>query len=237
MRDTNAFAWYMEQDPLLRSTVVVVLVLEGTPHWDRLLDRLERVTRLSPGFRQKVVQPPLRLATPRWVVDPDFDLSWHIRRFEAAQPNTLATVLEFARKTGMAGLDRDRPLWELTFIEKLEGGQTAARDEAAPLVDRRRRGHGHRTAAVRRRAAACGSRTHARCARRREPGHRRPGPRCRGPRVVSARRLLDRRAHLGAGRRGERVAAPPRARSPKPSPPCSRSRVSSSPCPPRCRRS
>jgi diacylglycerol O-acyltransferase len=126
MRDTNAFAWYMEQDPLLRSTVVVVLVLEGTPDWDRLLDRLERVTRLSPGFRQKVVQPPLRLATPRWVVDPDFDLSWHIRRFEAAQPNTLATVLEFARKTGMAGLDRDRPLWELTFIENLEGAQTAA---------------------------------------------------------------------------------------------------------------
>ena len=89
------------------------------------MERLERLTRVSPGFRQKVVQPPLRLATPRWVVDPDFDLSWHIRRFEAAPPRTLATVLEFARKTGMAGLDRDRPLWEATFIEGLEGGQTA----------------------------------------------------------------------------------------------------------------
>lgn len=125
MRDTNAFAWYMEQDPLLRSTVVVVLILDGTPDWDRLTERLERFTRLSPGFRQKVVQPPLRLATPRWVVDPHFELFWHIRRFEAAPPKTLATVLEFARKTGMAGLDRDRPLWEFTFIEELEGGQTA----------------------------------------------------------------------------------------------------------------
>ena len=125
MRDSNAFAWYMERDPLLRSTVVVVLILDGTPDWDRLTERLERFTRLSPGFRHRVVQPPLRLATPRWVVDPDFDLSWHIRRFEAAPPKTLATVLEFARKTGMAGLDRDRPLWEITFIEELEGGQTA----------------------------------------------------------------------------------------------------------------
>lgn len=125
MRDTNAFAWYMEQDPLLRSTVVVVLMLEGAPDWDLLAERLERLTRVSPGFRQKVVQPPLRLATPRWVVDPDFDLSWHIRRFEAAPPRTLETVLQFARKTGMAGLDRDRPLWEATFVEGLEGGQTA----------------------------------------------------------------------------------------------------------------
>ena len=125
MRDTNAFAWYMEQDPMLRSTVVVVLVLDGAPDWDRLTERLERFTRVSPGFRQKVVEPPLRLATPRWVVDPDFDLSWHIRRFEAVAPKTLATVLEFARKTGMAGLDRDRPLWEVTFIEELEGGRAA----------------------------------------------------------------------------------------------------------------
>ena len=125
MRDINAFAWYMEQDPLLRSTVVVVLVLDGPPDWGRLTERLERLTRRSPGFRQKVVLPPLRLATPRWVVDPDFDLSWHLRRFEAAAPRTLEAVLEFARKTGMAGLDRDRPLWEATFIENLEGGRTA----------------------------------------------------------------------------------------------------------------
>lgn len=124
MRNSDAFSWYMEQDPLLRSTIVCVLILDGAPDWDRLPERLEWATRLTPGFRHRVVQPPLRLATPRWVVDPDFDLSWHIRRFEAAPPRTLASVLEFARKTGMAALDRDRPLWEYTFIEGLEGGQT-----------------------------------------------------------------------------------------------------------------
>ncbi len=125
MRDSDAFSWYMEKDPLLRSTVVSVVILDSSPDWDVLPDRLERATRRSPGFRHRVVMPPLRLATPRWVVDPDFDLSWHVRRFEAPPPKTLATVLEFARKTGMAGFDRDRPLWEFTFIEGLEGGQTA----------------------------------------------------------------------------------------------------------------
>ncbi len=33
MRDSDAFAWYMEKDPLLRSTVVAVLVLDGSPAW------------------------------------------------------------------------------------------------------------------------------------------------------------------------------------------------------------
>jgi WS/DGAT/MGAT family acyltransferase len=125
MRDTDAFSWYMEKDPLLRSTVVVVAVLEGRPDWALLPERLERATRLVPGFRHKVVLPPLRLAPPRWVVDPDFDLWWHVRRFEAAPPKTLATVLEFARKTGMADFDRDRPLWEFTFIEGLRGDRSA----------------------------------------------------------------------------------------------------------------
>lgn len=125
MRDSDAFSWYMEHDPLLRSTIVGVLVLDRSPDWERLTDRLERATRLSPGFRHRIVVPPLRLATPRWVVDPDFDLSWHVRRFEASPPKTLAGVMDFARKTGMAGFDRDRPLWELTFVEGLEGGRTA----------------------------------------------------------------------------------------------------------------
>jgi diacylglycerol O-acyltransferase / wax synthase len=124
MRDSDAFSWYMEKDPLLRSTVVCVVLLKGSPDWDLLPGRLERATRLVPGFRHKVVLPPLRLAPPRWVVDPDFDISWHVRRFEAAPPRTLATVLEFARKTGMAAFDRDRPLWEFTFIEGLDGDRT-----------------------------------------------------------------------------------------------------------------
>jgi diacylglycerol O-acyltransferase len=125
LRNTDAFSWYMEADPLLRSTVVLVLVLDHAPDWDRLLDRLERASRLTPGFRHRVVSPPLRLTTPRWEVDPDFDLSWHVRRFQAAEPRTLAGVLDFARKTGMAGLDRDRPLWECTFVEGLDDGRTA----------------------------------------------------------------------------------------------------------------
>ncbi len=125
MSDSDAFSWYMEGDPLLRSTVVSVMVLEGTPDMDRLLERAERATRMAPGFRHKVVQAPFRLANPRWIVDEDFDLTFHIRRISAPPPGTLAEVFEYARQTGMAGFDRDRPLWEFTLVEGVEGGRTA----------------------------------------------------------------------------------------------------------------
>src|SRR5436190_902071 len=83
MSDSDAFSWYMEADPLLRSTVVSVMVLDGAPVMDRLLERADRATRMAPGFRHKVVQAPSRLANPRWIVDPDFDLTFHVRRISA----------------------------------------------------------------------------------------------------------------------------------------------------------
>ncbi len=125
MRDSDAFTWYMEADPLLRSTIVSVAVLDTVPDAERLIDRVERATRISPGFRHKVAQAPLRMANPRWVVDPDFDMTFHSRHIAAPHPGTLAQVFDYACQTGMAGFDRERPLWEFTVVEGLEGDRAA----------------------------------------------------------------------------------------------------------------
>ena len=69
MRETDAFSWSMEGDPRLRMTVVAVAVLDGTPNWDEVVARAERLSRAVPLFRQKVVPAPARLAPPKWVVD------------------------------------------------------------------------------------------------------------------------------------------------------------------------
>ena len=55
MRNTDAFALGMEEDARLRSTVVTIVMLDRSPDWDVLVDRLERVARLMPMFRQRVV--------------------------------------------------------------------------------------------------------------------------------------------------------------------------------------
>src|ERR1035437_7032450 len=107
MRETDAFSWYLENDPGLRATILAVAWLDARPDFDVLAARLERATRLAPRFRQHPVQPPGRLATPLWV-DTDFDLSLHLRRIDSPRPHTPATVLDFARIEAMRGFDRSR---------------------------------------------------------------------------------------------------------------------------------
>ncbi len=125
MSQSDAFTWYMERDPLLRSTAIVVMMFDRAPDHARVLARLERASRIVPGLRHCLVEPPWRVATPVWTVDPDFDLSWHVRRIAVAAPATLASVLDFARTEGMGSFDVARPLWTWTTVEGLEGGRAA----------------------------------------------------------------------------------------------------------------
>lgn len=125
VRETDAFTMTMERDPLLRSTIVAVALFDRSPDWRVLVDRVDRATRLTPTFREKLLPAPFGLAPPRWVVDADFDLSWHLRRIEAPQPKTLDTVLAIARTIGMTAFDPARPLWEFTLVEGLEDDRAA----------------------------------------------------------------------------------------------------------------
>jgi len=125
MRESDAFSWYMESDPALRATIVAVAWLDRSPDWDTLVDRLDRATRLIPIFRRRPVEPPVRLATPRWELDPDFDLSWHLRRVASPPPHTPVTVLEMARLAAMTRFDTAHPLWEFTLVEGLTDGAAA----------------------------------------------------------------------------------------------------------------
>jgi diacylglycerol O-acyltransferase / wax synthase len=125
MGASDAFTWRMERDPALRSTIVVVDWLDRAPDWDALVARVDRISRLMPSLRQRVVESPVGFTGPRWSYDPHFDLDWHIRRVAAPAPRTRKTVLQFARRSAMDAFDRDRPLWELTLVDGLEDGQAA----------------------------------------------------------------------------------------------------------------
>lgn len=124
MSNSDAFTLGMEADARLRSTVVSVILLDRSPDWAVLVDRFERLSRVMPIFRQRIVPTPVP-APPRWVNDPDFDLRYHMHRVAAPKPGTLQTVLEMARFAEMDEFDHSRPLWEVTLVEGLADGGAA----------------------------------------------------------------------------------------------------------------
>jgi WS/DGAT/MGAT family acyltransferase len=124
MSDSDALMWNIEKDPLLRSTIVTVLLLDRAPDWAKVVDRIERGSWLIPRMRQRVATPLLRSGPPHWSGDPNFDLQYHLRRVRVCEP-TLAAVLDLARTAAMAGFDRARPLWEYTVVEGLADGRAA----------------------------------------------------------------------------------------------------------------
>ena len=113
MRSSDAFSWSMERDPGLWSTIVTLVLLDRSPDWGQIVERFDRLCRTLPMFRQKVVSSPAP-APPRWEIDSDFDLGFHMRRVTAPEPGTVDTVLEMARHAAMADFDRARPVWEAT---------------------------------------------------------------------------------------------------------------------------
>jgi WS/DGAT/MGAT family acyltransferase len=124
MSDSDALMWTIEKDPLLRSTIVTVLLLERSPDWPSLVERIERGSWLIPRMRQRVATPLLHSGPPHWSGDPNFDLGYHLRRVRACEP-TLDAVLDLAATAAMAGFDRARPLWEYTLVEGLADGGAA----------------------------------------------------------------------------------------------------------------
>lgn len=125
MRPSDAFAWYMERDPLLRSTVVVVGLVDRPPDMQLLRRRVERASRVATAFRDRLVHPPLRLARPRWVQVADLDLDWHVRHVAVPSPAGLDEVLDIARTAASSAFDPARPLWHLTVVDGLADGRAA----------------------------------------------------------------------------------------------------------------
>jgi WS/DGAT/MGAT family acyltransferase len=122
MSDEDALMWNIEKDPILRSTIVAVALLDQSPDWDQLRSRFDRATLLIPRLRQRVQSPPLRIAPPRWSYDPGFELDYHMRRFRLAPPASRRTLLDTVGPIATASFDRARPLWEFTLIDGVNDG-------------------------------------------------------------------------------------------------------------------
>lgn len=125
MSANDALMWSIEKDPLLRSTILMVMVLDQAPDRERFTRRMEHASRALPRLRQRVVGHPYSIAPPRWDVDPNFDLRYHLRWMRATGEGGLREVFDIAQPIAMQGFDRARPLWEFTIVDGLQDGHAA----------------------------------------------------------------------------------------------------------------
>ena len=124
MNPLETAMWRAEaSDPRLRANVTLLELLDPAPDWERLRAAHEWASRMVPRMRQRVVEPALGVGAPRWVTVPELDLDRHVRRVRLEEPGTMRQLLDVVGEFASAALDRDRPLWEVLFVEGLADGR------------------------------------------------------------------------------------------------------------------
>ena len=124
LTDAEALIWRIEGDPVLRSPILVVGLLDRAPSWSRVQTTMREAVAAIPRLHQRLDPGPVG-ARPRWVDDDAFSLEHHVRRVSVTGGTDVRAVLEIAEPDVMAAFDRARPLWRMTLVEGLEGGHAA----------------------------------------------------------------------------------------------------------------
>lgn len=109
-----------------RSAMLSIALLDEVPNFAALRDTFEYASRQFIRLRQHVVLPALGLGSARWVIDPDFNLDFHLRRISAPSPGQLRDILDIASHILQSPMDTQRPLWEVFLIEGINDGNAKA---------------------------------------------------------------------------------------------------------------
>jgi WS/DGAT/MGAT family acyltransferase len=126
--DASFLYWDTPETPMNMGNVCI---FEGEPFFDEHGEfRLGEVhaaiaSRLPavPRYRMRVAPGARFVSHPVMVDDPDFDIANHVKLVALARPGSDKLLKEMFSRIHEGTLDRSRPLWEIWFIEGLEGGR------------------------------------------------------------------------------------------------------------------
>ena len=72
--------------PMYVGSLSILRKPRGGLPYDALLETVERRLPQIPRYRQKIREVTLGLARPVWVDDPEFDITYHVRRSALPSP-------------------------------------------------------------------------------------------------------------------------------------------------------
>lgn len=97
----------------------------GVLDHERLVKLIRDRIAYVPRYRQRLREIPGRLASPVWVDDETFDVTFHVRRSALPAPGTLRQLNDLVARIMSRPLDRRHPLWEVYLVEGVEGNRFA----------------------------------------------------------------------------------------------------------------
>ncbi len=91
----------------------------------QLIQDFRHVDEFQAPFNRVLRYPRLKAGIPGWVEDNQFDLDYHLRHSALPRPGGLKELMILVSRLHSTLLDRNRPMWEMHFIEGLEGNRFA----------------------------------------------------------------------------------------------------------------
>src|SRR4051794_21475881 len=104
-------------------TIKMVLLApgpDGVPSYGDVTTWAQRSLVRIPPLRWMVRKVPMGLARPVFIDAGEFDVRPHIRSRRLAAPAGAVELDEVVSEIASVQLDRDRPLWELTYVDGLD---------------------------------------------------------------------------------------------------------------------
>jgi WS/DGAT/MGAT family acyltransferase len=105
-------------------TIGSIALFEGHVPFRSFVQNIESKLPQIPRYMQKAVEAPFNFTRPTWELDPDFDIRRHIKRVTLPAPGTDEQLNQLAERLFRGRLDRSKPLWDMHFVEGLEGERT-----------------------------------------------------------------------------------------------------------------
>ncbi|MET0317324.1 MAG: wax ester/triacylglycerol synthase domain-containing protein, partial [Rhodococcus fascians] len=78
-----------------------------------------------PVFTRRPVTAPFAAGHEHWIVDPEFSIDRHLKHIGAPAPYDLSALCQLAMSLGNEPMKRDRPLWEIYYVDGLADGSAA----------------------------------------------------------------------------------------------------------------
>jgi WS/DGAT/MGAT family acyltransferase len=92
---------------------------DGAVDIERIRREISNRLHLMPIFRQKLAEVPFDQGNPVWVDDPHFRVANHVQVCAVPRPGGRRELLDLMGRFQQTLLDRNRPLWEIHFVDGL----------------------------------------------------------------------------------------------------------------------